>query len=127
MVAVVGGPDGSGRLQPIRDDGTPDAPAVEVDDLAAAVARHEADAPRWLWPSGAALYPRLVKAGVRVGRCHDLELTEALLLGHAGRWGEPLSPTPAFMICATCTRPHCSLPGFRSMSWPPGLATPTQA
>ena len=89
MVAVVGGPDGSGRLQPIRDDGTPDAPAVEVDDLAAAVARHEADAPRWLWPSGAALYPRLVKAGVRVGRCHDLELTEALLVGYEGHWGEP--------------------------------------
>ena len=26
---------------------------------------------------------------MRVGRCHDLELTEALLLGYEGRWGEP--------------------------------------
>ena len=33
--------------------------------------------------------PALLRAGVRVDRCHDVELTEALLLGHAGRWGEP--------------------------------------
>ena len=26
---------------------------------------------------------------MRVARCHDLELTEALLLGHAGHWGAP--------------------------------------
>jgi DNA polymerase-1 len=89
MVAVVGGTGGSGRLQPLQDDGTPEGPAVEVEDLAAAVARHETDAPRWLWPSGAALYPRLVRAGVRVGRCHDLELAEALLVGYEGHWGEP--------------------------------------
>ena len=42
-----------------------------------------------MWASTAAVYPALLRAGVRVERCHDVELTEALLLGSAGRWGEP--------------------------------------
>ncbi len=46
---------------------------------------------RWVWASTARLYPRLLAAGVRVARCHDIELAEALLLGHAGRFGEPRS------------------------------------
>ncbi|MCO5970490.1 bifunctional 3'-5' exonuclease/DNA polymerase [Actinoallomurus soli] len=50
---------------------------------------------RWVWPSTAGLYPRLLRAGVRVARCHDLELTETLLLGHAGRFGEPRSVAAA--------------------------------
>ena len=33
----------------------------------------------------------LLAAGVRVSRCHDLELTETLLLAYAGRFGEPRS------------------------------------
>jgi DNA polymerase-1 len=61
-----------------------------VADLAAEVARREAeDGPRWVWASTAATYPRLLRHDVRVNRCHDLELTEALLLGHDGHWGEP--------------------------------------
>lgn len=59
-------------------------------DLPATIAAREAaDQPRWVWASTADIYPALLRAGVRVARCHDLELTEALLLGHAGRWGEP--------------------------------------
>jgi DNA polymerase-1 len=86
LVAVV--PDG--RLQDLRADGTPLGPAVAAGDLAAAIAEREsADRPRWVWASTADLYPALLRAGVRVARCHDLELTESLLLGHAGRWGEP--------------------------------------
>ncbi|MDT5037327.1 MAG: polymerase, partial [Micromonosporaceae bacterium] len=42
---------------------------------------------RWIWAATAEIYPRLP----RVERCHDLELTEALLLGYEGRWGEPRS------------------------------------
>jgi DNA polymerase I len=49
------------------------------------------DRPRWLWASTAEEYPPLLRAGVRVDRCHDVELTEALLLGHAGQWGSPRS------------------------------------
>src|SRR5690606_6835988 len=44
---------------------------------------------RWIWSSTPALYPPLLRRGVRVARCHDLQLTEALLLGYHGRWGEP--------------------------------------
>ncbi len=53
--------------------------------------RETADQPRWVWASTAEVYPALLRAGVRVARCHDLELTEALLLGHEGRWGAPRS------------------------------------
>jgi DNA polymerase-1 len=63
-----------------------------VSDLAAAIAAREAaDPPRWVWASTASVYPRLLRAGARVGRCHDIELTEALLLGQDGRWGQPRS------------------------------------
>jgi DNA polymerase-1 len=63
-----------------------------VPDLAAAIAAgEETQRPRWVWASTAGVYPRLLRAGVEVRRCHDVELTEALLLGHDGRWGEPRS------------------------------------
>ena len=79
-----------GRLQPLRADGEPAGPAEPVPDLAAAVREREAaGAVRWVWAATGEIYPSLLRAGVRVRRCHDVELTEALLLGHAGRWGEP--------------------------------------
>jgi len=88
LVAVVS----DGRLQDLRADGMPLGPPRLVGDLAAAVAQREAaDHPRWVWASTAEIYPGLLRAGVRVARCHDLELTESLLLGHAGRWGAPRS------------------------------------
>jgi DNA polymerase family A len=86
LVAVA--PDG--RLLDLRADGTPLGPPRHVRDLAAAIGEREAaDHPRWIWPATFDLYPVLLRAGVRVARCHDLELTESLLLGHAGRWGAP--------------------------------------
>ena len=93
LVAVVPDPDGrGGRLREMAADGTALAAPRHVDDLPAAIAQREAaDHPRWVWPATAELYPALLRAGVRVARCHDLELTEALLLGHAGRWGAPRS------------------------------------
>jgi DNA polymerase-1 len=42
-----------------------------------------------VWPDTSAVYPAFVRAGIRVERCHDLALTEALLSGYEGRWGEP--------------------------------------
>jgi DNA polymerase I len=92
IVAVAAGPSGGGRLQSLHDDGTPAGPVVPVEDLAAAVtARESASSPRWLFAATPAVYPRLLESGVRVGRAHDVELTEALLLGYDGRWGEPRS------------------------------------
>jgi DNA polymerase-1 len=92
LVAVAADGSGGGWLRPVSLAGAPAGPAARVPDLAAAVRQREAtEPPRWLWASTAALYPRLLAAGVAVARCHDLELTEALLLGQAGRWGEPRS------------------------------------
>ena len=93
LVAVAATDTGGAEVLSLADDGTKVGPVETVAttaELAAVVARREAaDAPRWLWTATGAIYPRLLQAGVRVGRCHDLELTEALLSGHAGRWGEP--------------------------------------
>jgi DNA polymerase-1 len=70
----------------------PAAEPVHAGELAMAIAEREAaEHPRWVWPSTAEIYPALLRAGVRVARCHDLELTESLLLGHAGWWGAPRS------------------------------------
>lgn len=92
LVAVGADGSGGGWLRPAADTGAPAGPVHRAADLAAAVRQREAgDGPRWLWASTGGLYPRLLAAGVRVSRCHDLELTEALLLGYAGRWGEPRS------------------------------------
>ncbi|MFE9205475.1 bifunctional 3'-5' exonuclease/DNA polymerase [Micromonospora sp. NPDC007230] len=97
LVAVVSDERGGGVLQPLDPAGRPAGPAEPVADLAAAVAAREAAGrPRWVWATGAPLYPALLRAGVRLDRCHDVELTEALLLGHAGRWGEPRSLAAAW-------------------------------
>jgi DNA polymerase-1 len=81
---------GGGWVQLVTAEGAAAGPVEPVADLAAAVrAREAADPSRWLWASTAETYPALLRAGVRVARCHDVELTEGLLLGHAGRWGEP--------------------------------------
>ncbi|MGC5052159.1 bifunctional 3'-5' exonuclease/DNA polymerase [Micromonospora sp. DT48] len=90
LVAVVSDEQGGGVLQPLDPAGAPlGGPEVVADLPAAVAARERADQPRWVWASGASLYPALLRAGVEVRRCHDVELTEALLLGYAGRWGEP--------------------------------------
>ncbi|MET7878819.1 bifunctional 3'-5' exonuclease/DNA polymerase [Micromonospora profundi] len=97
LVAVVSDERGGGELRPLDVAGRPTGPTETVADLAAAVAAREAtERPRWVWPTASTVYPALLRAGVRVDRCHDVELTEALLLGHAGRWGEPRSLAAAW-------------------------------
>ena len=97
LVAVVSDERGGGELRPLDAAGRPTGPTETVVDLAAAVAAREAaERPRWVWPTASTVYPALLRAGVRVDRCHDVELTEALLLGHAGRWGEPRSLAAAW-------------------------------
>ncbi|WP_212735393.1 bifunctional 3'-5' exonuclease/DNA polymerase [Herbidospora galbida] len=86
QVAVSGAKDGSGELLP----GGP------VADLAAAVAEVEArEAPRWVWADTRRVYPGLLARGVRVARCHDVALTENLLLAAEGHYGEPRSAEAA--------------------------------
>jgi DNA polymerase I len=70
-----------------------------VPDLPAAVAGYARSARdggvRWVWPCGAEVYPALLRAGVRVARCHDVALAERLLLGREGRGDEPATLTAA--------------------------------
>lgn len=90
LVAVWADGYGGGLWQPLLPDGQPGGAVERLPDLAAAVRqREDREHPRWLWASTAAIYPRLIRAGVRVDRCHDVELTEGLLLAYDGRWGEP--------------------------------------
>ncbi|HEX4814421.1 MAG TPA: bifunctional 3'-5' exonuclease/DNA polymerase [Nonomuraea sp.] len=64
-------------------------PARRVADLAGAVREIEAaERPRWVWADTREVYPGLLRAGARVSRCHDVALTEGLLLAHEGRHGE---------------------------------------
>ncbi|MET7327795.1 bifunctional 3'-5' exonuclease/DNA polymerase [Nonomuraea sp. NPDC005650] len=65
-------------------------------DLAGAVRElEEAERPRWVWADTREVYPDLLSAGVRVSRCHDLALTEGLLLAYEGRYGENRSARAA--------------------------------
>jgi DNA polymerase-1 len=91
-VAVVAGPGDSCWLSELAEEGTGHGPFVQHDDLAAVVAERErSGGVRWVWPATADIYPALLRAGVRLERCHDIALTEALLLGREGRPGEPAS------------------------------------
>jgi DNA polymerase family A len=84
-VAVVPGPGGSGLTRSLAEDGTAIGPAESEPDLAAAVSARGRDGDvRWVWQSSAALYPALLRAGVRVTRCHDIQLAEGLLVGRDG-------------------------------------------
>jgi DNA polymerase I len=60
------------------------------------VREFETRGPRWVWADTRESYPPLLDAGVRVGRCHDLTLTEGLLLAHEGRYGEPRTAEAAY-------------------------------
>ena len=96
-VAVVAEPDGGGLFQALGEDGAPDGPVRRAGDLVAAVRDLEgAERPRWVWAATEDLYPRLLGAGVPVARCHDLALTEGLLLAYEGRWNEPRSLAAAW-------------------------------
>ncbi|GAB3567979.1 bifunctional 3'-5' exonuclease/DNA polymerase [Amycolatopsis endophytica] len=47
------------------------------------------EAPRWVFPAVEQVYPLLLRARTPITRCHDLALTEGLLLAAEGRAGEP--------------------------------------
>ncbi len=89
QIVAVSEADGAGRVRVLPDGADPGTPE-KVRDLAAWMARMEAEhRPRWVLPSTEALYPELLAAGVRLGRCHDLALAEGILLAHEERPGRP--------------------------------------
>ncbi|MFD9406236.1 bifunctional 3'-5' exonuclease/DNA polymerase [Streptomyces sp. NPDC059989] len=85
--------DGSWLAAPVTPGGA--GQRIGVRDPAEAIRTAPATT-RWVWPSTAAVYPRLLAAGARVERCHDIEAAELLLLGHEGRFGEPRSAAAAW-------------------------------
>ncbi|MFL6127866.1 MAG: bifunctional 3'-5' exonuclease/DNA polymerase [Mycobacteriales bacterium] len=112
---VVAGPDcRSGSLRAVDDRGAPVGPVEVVDDVVAAVdGRERAGHPRWVWPATDDIYPELLAAGVVVGRCVDLALTEGILLGHEGRWGESRSLAAAWARLADLPVPDDPPPRAR--------------
>ena len=115
LLAVVGDGEGGGLLQPVAEDGRPLGSVEPAADLAAAVGERErAERPRWLWAATGELYPGLVQAGVRVERCHDLGLTEQLLLAADGRFGEPRSFAAALARLRGLPVPHDDARGQRA-------------
>ena len=79
-------------MSEFAEDGTGHGRIVMHNDLASAVAERERSGDvRWVWAACGDVYPALLRAGVRVQRCHDVALTEALLLAREGRQGEPAS------------------------------------
>ncbi|HEY2075038.1 MAG TPA: bifunctional 3'-5' exonuclease/DNA polymerase [Streptosporangiaceae bacterium] len=89
-IAVVPGDGTAGLLARLRDDGTAEGQQQHVPDLASAVASAErSGAVRWVWRSTRLLYPALLRAAVPVRRCHDIELTGALLAARDGPASQP--------------------------------------
>jgi len=85
MIALAGD-----LLQRLDDAGGPiAAPERASPELVAELERGER--PRWLWACAEHSYLTLLRAGVRVRRCHDFELVEAVLLAHEGNYGAPRS------------------------------------
>lgn len=80
-VHVVVGAGAQGRIVLADPEGDSGPLAdVEPEMLAEAVRAIEArDHPRWVWTETRRWYPRLLEAGVRVDRCHDLRLCGAIL------------------------------------------------
>jgi hypothetical protein len=84
-VAVVAGPGRTALLTELADDGTSQGAGVLLNDLPDAVASYARAGPvRWVWADTAESYPALLRAGVRVDRCHDVRLVGALLAGRDG-------------------------------------------
>ncbi|MTE17155.1 bifunctional 3'-5' exonuclease/DNA polymerase [Nocardia aurantiaca] len=88
--------DGGARLCPLDRHGRPAGPVVEESSVAEAV-RSRPGVQRWVWRSTAAVYRRLLEAGVRVDRCYDVEAAESLLIGHEdGQSGQARSLAAAW-------------------------------
>ena len=77
---VVVGRTAAGRMALVGLGDHSAATEVDTAALAAAVAARENDGDvRWVWADTAAVYPRLLDAGVRVARAWDLRLVHAIL------------------------------------------------
>lgn len=92
LAAVVPSADPAGGwwVQPLADDGSPLA-EPSIAESGGALRRWEAEGVRWLWDTAELVYPPILAAGLSPMRCHDITLTERILLGREGRHGAPAS------------------------------------
>jgi len=81
---------GGYSVQELTDAGLPVGPTAAVDGPAELLDQLAAGH-RLLWDATSLTYPALVGAGIRVERCHDITLTERILLGRQGVFGAPCS------------------------------------
>jgi DNA polymerase-1 len=88
---VVGSAPGGILLTPEDGGSEVVAEVVAEQNLAARVAALEAAGPRWVWSDTSIWYPRLLDAGVRVGKCVDLRLCHAILRNSALTSGSELA------------------------------------
>lgn len=114
QVVVVPEDDGAGRVRVLPDGADPRAPEKVEDLLGWMAATETAHAPRWVLPSAEALYPDLLEAGVRLSRCHDLHLTEGILLAFAGLPGRPRNLAAAWARMHDLPEPDDPPPASRT-------------
>ena len=89
--------EGGGVLQRLDERGNAAGEAEPHTDVIAAMRRIEAaEHPRWVFADALADYPAVLRAALRVRRCHDLALTEGLLQGYDGDWGSPRRVAAAY-------------------------------
>jgi len=82
-------------LQTLSDYGVPTAEPIAIDS-ADELGRWEAAGLRWLWDATEPVYRPLLELGFRPRRCHDVTLTERILLGREGRYGAPASAAAVY-------------------------------
>jgi len=99
VLAVFNGDAGGngGWLLRLDERGNPaTGPEPHADLIAAMGPIEAAEGPRWIFADAMADYPAILRAGLRVRRCHDLALTEALLQGYDGHAGSPRRVAAAY-------------------------------
>ncbi|MFD8494184.1 bifunctional 3'-5' exonuclease/DNA polymerase [Amycolatopsis sp. NPDC059657] len=90
QVRVIAGAEEDGRYA-LTGSGLDRRDLSEQEFVRVAAEIERERAPRWVFPSVEHTYPVLLRAGVRVRRCHDLALAEGLLLMYEGRESESRS------------------------------------
>ena len=133
-VAVAAGPGRTALLQELAEDGGGYAAPALVNDFPAAVAEYERARPggehvRWVWADTSVIYPSLLHGGVRVDRCHDAALIEALLRAREGTGlSATVSPSqvrPARVCPARVCPPRARRAGHPPPGKPPCSARPS--
>ena len=77
-------------LQELADNGQPRGDPLTIGDPVELL-DFAGGGVRWVWDATGQVYPGLLRAGVRIDRCHDVTLTERILQARAGVFGGPSS------------------------------------